>query len=83
LSPDGRRLLFSSNRSGTFDVWVADADGAHMESLTKGEPAEDHAVAWSPDGRYAIFASNRSDTGGNFLFFVSITGGPAELAVVL
>jgi dipeptidyl aminopeptidase/acylaminoacyl peptidase len=83
LSPDGRRLLYSSNRTGNYDVWVADADGAHAEPLTRGEPAEDHAVAWSPDGRYAIFASNRSDTGGNFLFFAPVTGGPAKLAVVL
>ena len=83
VSPDARSLLFSSDGSGSFDVWVADLDGGHARPLTLGEPATDRAVGWSPDGRYAIFASDRSHTGGNFLYFVPVGGGAATLGVVI
>jgi hypothetical protein len=82
-SPDGRRLLFASNRTGNIDVWVADMDGRHARALTAGEEATDEPYGWSPDGRYVYFTSDRSSTGGNFLYFAPASGGPATLAVVL
>ncbi|MGZ4135968.1 MAG: TolB family protein [Actinomycetota bacterium] len=83
LSPDGERVLFSSDRTGDYDVWVARVDGGGERSLTPGERATDRALGWSPDGRFAFFTSNRSDTGGNFVFFVPAGGGPPNLAIVI
>jgi Tol biopolymer transport system component len=83
LSPDGERVLFSSDRTGNYDVWVARVDGSGERSLTPRERATDRALGWSPDGRFAFFTSNRSDTGGNFVFFVAAGGGRPNLAVVI
>jgi Tol biopolymer transport system component len=54
-SPDGRKLAFVSERSGTREVWVSNADGSGASQLTSlGGPAAGWP-SWSPDGRYLAF----------------------------
>ncbi len=54
-SPEGRRLAFSSMRSGSDGIWVADANGANETRLfdVKGMPVG--AESWSPDGSQLAF----------------------------
>jgi Tol biopolymer transport system component len=71
FSPDGRRLVFESNRSGSGEVWVSDADGSDAVRMTAfggGSPA------WSPDGRHIAFDSRVSGDGA--LYVIGIEGGP-------
>ncbi|MEU7800036.1 S9 family peptidase [Micromonospora arborensis] len=50
-SPDGRRVAFLSDRTGTPGVWVRDVDAAEAVALPTGdEPVL--ALSWSPDGRW-------------------------------
>jgi tricorn protease len=58
LSPDGRWVAFTSNRSGNADVYVVAAEGGEPRRLT-WHPGEDEARGWSPDGRLVLFASDR------------------------
>ena len=50
-SPDGRRIAFHSNRvGGSFEIWVARADGSSPVQLTSNPPFVNANPAWSPDG---------------------------------
>jgi serine/threonine protein kinase len=73
-SPDGKRLLFYSNRSGSVQIWTADADGSHAVQLTSMDPlAISGSPRWSPDGQYVSFDSN---TGGHYhIYVVKADGG--------
>jgi eukaryotic-like serine/threonine-protein kinase len=48
-SPDGARIAFYSDRSGTYDVWSIRPDGSGLAALTKGAGIPGFPV-WSPDG---------------------------------
>ncbi len=50
ISPDGRKIVFASDRTGSDNIWVCESDGTGQTQLTF---LEDGAtwVQWSPDGR--------------------------------
>jgi Tol biopolymer transport system component len=54
-SPDGRRIAFTSNREGSFDLYAMDAEGTATARLT-ATPADDRDPSWSPDGRRIVFS---------------------------
>jgi len=58
-SPDGKQLVFFSDRSGNFDIWTVNADGTDLRQLTTNA-ADDVYPAWSPDGAKIGFLSVRS-----------------------
>jgi TolB protein len=57
-SPDGRRIAFKSNRGGSYNLYVMDADGGNVVRLTD-HAGNDHDPAWLPDGESLVFASDR------------------------
>jgi Tol biopolymer transport system component len=60
LSPDGKKVVFTSNRGGgSLDVWVVDRASGLSERLTD-HPGEDYDPALTPDGRHLLWSSNRS-----------------------
>ena len=74
LSPDGRRVAFSSNRSGEGEIWLADADGANPIKLTStGAAIATGYPRWSPDGRLIVFHSNFE--GQPDVYVIPATGG--------
>lgn len=57
LSPDGRRIVFWSNRfDGRGDLYVMRADGSNPRRLTPDAMYDSHP-SWSPDGRWVVFQS--------------------------
>jgi len=73
LSPDGRRVVFGSDRSGEGEIWAADLDGANAVQLTSlhGPPGTGYPH-WSPDGKWIVFHSDKE------VYIVSATGGKAR-----
>lgn len=56
-SPDGKRIVFSSNRTGDGELWIMNADGSGQKRLAGLPHRDDWAPAWSPDGARIAFHS--------------------------
>lgn len=77
VSADGRRLLFSSDRTGNQDIWMLPIEGGEMQQLTTHH-SPDWAPRWSPDQRYFAFYSYRS--GNRDIWVMPASGGrPRQL----
>jgi dipeptidyl aminopeptidase/acylaminoacyl peptidase len=65
-SADGKKILFSSNRTGTDAIWVMNADGSGQTQVTSPSVGGDSSPGWSPDGQSITFARTFPDGyGGN------------------
>ncbi len=77
FSPDGKRIAFASDRSGSAEIWVCDADGSNTSQLTFlaatgiGSPPR-----WSPDGRRLVF--DAIIEGHENVYVVSVLGGTPQ-----
>lgn len=58
-SPDGSRIAFESNRHGSTDLYVVDADGGNETRLTFTPAVDEGQPAWSPGGGRLVFDSHR------------------------
>ncbi|HEY7211157.1 MAG TPA: winged helix-turn-helix domain-containing protein, partial [Bryobacteraceae bacterium] len=72
-SPDGKRIAFSSNRSGSHEIWLANSDGSGATQLTSfGDTYYTAGPRWSPEGAVFFY----SNSGGILaLYTVSPEGG--------
>ncbi len=59
-SPDGHRIVFRSNRSGRYDLYGKDADGAGAEERLVKSAHYKIATSWSPDGRFLVYTAGDS-----------------------
>jgi Tol biopolymer transport system component len=60
FSPDHKHVAFESNRSGSWQVWVGDADGSNLTQISKGVQAG--FPRWSPDSRRLVYFQKEEDT---------------------
>jgi Tol biopolymer transport system component len=54
FSPDGRRVLFVSDRSGGENLWTMTLDGRDTSQITRGEGNIYISPAWTPDGNSVV-----------------------------
>jgi Tol biopolymer transport system component len=59
VSPDGRQIVYQSDRTGNYELWLLDRSSGTERDLTNN-PAWDAMADWSPDGREMVFLSNRA-----------------------
>src|SRR4030095_12781669 len=56
-SPDGKRIAFSSRRTGNYELWLIDRDGSNLQQLTSAhESPGAHYSIWSPDGNHIAYS---------------------------
>ena len=58
ISPDGRYVMFQSNRTGNSEIFVTTITGDSLKQLTINA-ADDSSPIWSPDGNQIVFSSDR------------------------
>jgi Tol biopolymer transport system component/DNA-binding winged helix-turn-helix (wHTH) protein len=73
ISPDGRRIVFRSNRSGTDEIWVCDSDGSDAQQITSFGGALTGTPRWSPDGKQIVFDSRAG--GEANVYVIDANGG--------
>ncbi len=77
-SPDGKRILFESDRDGNHGIWVCDADGSNAAALFSQVGVLAGTPRWAPDGERVAFDSNAS--GNMDIWTVRSNGGrPTQL----
>ncbi|WP_297695041.1 hypothetical protein, partial [uncultured Eudoraea sp.] len=59
ISPDGKKLVYDSARTGNNDIWLFDLISKEEINLTN-HPALDIKPDWSPDGKEVVFISQRN-----------------------
>ncbi len=58
VSPDGKKVVFTSERKGWWKIWIMDIDGKHVRQLTNNSSA-DYSPSWSPDGKTIIYTGTK------------------------
>jgi Tol biopolymer transport system component len=61
VSPDGKKIVFTSTRSGDLELWIMDIDGSNQKQLTFGL-GYDGGAFFSPDSKKIVFRSSRPKT---------------------
>jgi Tol biopolymer transport system component len=72
-SPDGSRVVFSSNRKGHFDLYQNVSDGSGTEEPLLEDNFDKSPNSWSPDGRFILFTTSGGPTGTD-LFVLPLAG---------
>ncbi|MFN7987898.1 MAG: protein kinase [Thermoanaerobaculia bacterium] len=70
-SPDGKWILFSSDRSGQLDLWTISTETGALRRVTD-DAAQDWDPAFSPDGKRILWSSDRT---GRFEIWTSALDG--------
>jgi len=60
-SPDGKRIVFSSDRKGLFHIYQKASNGVGEEELLLDSGADERAESWSPDGAYLAYLRRDPD----------------------
>ncbi len=61
LSPDGRKIVFTSLKGGDLDIYVMNVDGTDVRQLTH-QLGYDGGPWWSPDGKRIVYRANHPQT---------------------
>jgi Tol biopolymer transport system component/tRNA A-37 threonylcarbamoyl transferase component Bud32 len=73
FSPDGKRIVFVSDRSGSDEIWVCESVGSNPAQLTFLEGTVGGSPRWSPDGQQIVFDARPA--GNSDIYVISTEGG--------
>jgi Tol biopolymer transport system component/imidazolonepropionase-like amidohydrolase len=75
FSPDGKRIVFTSDRNGGEGVWIMSLDRKDTVQITRGKADKYDSPEWTPDGNYVLF------TNGNSMQIAHVAGGTGTALV--
>jgi serine/threonine protein kinase/Tol biopolymer transport system component len=75
-SPDGRSIVFESNRKSNYDLYRKTVDGAGTEELLYADDQNKVPTSWSPDGKVLLFTtSSAAGKTGSDIWALPLTPG--------
>src|SRR5262245_1133965 len=82
FSPDGKKLVFISDRNGSENVWIANSDGTKARAVTTTERENYMSPTWTRDGEYVIAAKGAQlwmyhESGGSGVQMTGVSTGAA------
>jgi dipeptidyl aminopeptidase/acylaminoacyl peptidase len=78
FTPDGRKLLFSTDISGQFNLWRVAVGGGWPEQLTTFQDQSVRSVSVSPDGRLIVLTTDRQGDEFHQILALPARGGWPE-----
>lgn len=86
-SPDGKKILFVSDKSGAENLWYIDTEKKDTVQLTRDINQNFPSADWTPDGNYIVYSKGRRV---NKLYMIHKDGGsgsqlieePAQLKTI-
>lgn len=83
FSPDGKKILFTSDAGGGDNIWIMNRDGSDPKQITKEDFRLLNNATWSPDGEYIVarkhFTSGRSLGAGEMWLYHTSGGSGLQL----
>src|SRR5439155_10299717 len=81
-APDGKHIVFLSDRSGAENIWICDADGKNPKALTKGPNNLYASPIWTPDGNYILASRTSGVLGSTYELWLYHKDGGSGTAMI-
>ena len=75
FSPDGKKVVFVSDRSGGDNLWIMSLDGKDTTQVTQGNNNGYVSPEWAPDGKYVVASKSGGLFGPAKLWMYNVDGG--------
>src|SRR4051812_2306102 len=75
FSPDGKSIVFTSDKDGGDNVWVMDLATKRTKVVTKGKTSRYRSPEWTPDGNYIVVSRAAAAIGASKLYMYHKEGG--------
>ncbi|HWC44931.1 MAG TPA: amidohydrolase, partial [Casimicrobiaceae bacterium] len=75
FSPDGKSIVFTSDKDGGDNVWVMDLATKRTKLITKGKTSRYRSPEWTPDGNYVTVSRAAAAIGPSKLYMYHKDGG--------
>jgi Tol biopolymer transport system component len=78
FSPDGKTVIFKSDRSGGENIWTIEVETGETEQLTKGNTDHYESPEFAPDGEYYLFSKGSGRFGSSAIWMAHLEGGSGK-----
>ena len=75
FSPDGKKIVYISDRSGGDNVWIMSLDMKDSVQITKGNDNGYLSPEWTPDGKYVVASKGGGLGGAAKIWMYNVDGG--------